>query len=389
MNGVKYLVGDDKILYTGIRAFSNDICGFLADLSAALMRNRKAAAYADIISFAYFCRKSGIERIKQKYGEEIRFGRGLAFHIAPSNIPINFAFSFVFGLLSGNSNIVRVSSKTFEQTEIVCGEIAKVIKNYPRIACRNAIITYEADDEINRHFSEIADVRVIWGGDKTVSYFKSLPCGPRCVDIAFSDRYSIGIIDGNAVAAASDAKMRELADAFYNDTYLMDQNACSSPQIIFWRNADKTVKERFWSCVESTALKKYSLEAENAVNKYVCLCKDIINSDSDPKCVFENNILYRVEYNSLPSDITALRGLCGYFYEYDIADIADIFSYVTPKFQTMCYFGFERSELKFLIESSELGGIDRIVPFGKSLDIKEIWDGYDIIRSASRVVDIE
>ncbi len=389
MKDIKYLVGDDKILHTGIKAFSEDVCGFLGDLSAALMKNRKAAAYADIVSFAFFCRKSGIEKIKCKYKEEIRLGRGLAFHIAPSNVPINFAFSFVFGLLSGNANIVRISSKPFEQTEIVCGEIAKVINNYPRLACRNAIVAYEADDDINKRFSASADVRIIWGGDKTVDYFKSLPSKPRCTDIAFSDRYSIGVIDGKAVAAASEDTLNTLAESFYNDTYLMDQNACSSPRIIFWKNADEKSVERFWSCVKSTALKKYAMQAESAVNKYVRLCEDIINADIKPKCIFDNNILYRIELGSLPDDITDLRGECGYFYEYGISGITDIFSYITPKFQTMCYFGFKREEIVSLIGSSEPNGIDRIVPFGKSLEIKEIWDGYDIIRSASRIMNIE
>lgn len=33
--------------------------------------------------------------------------------------------------------------------------------------------------------------------------------------------------------ATCDADMKKLAEAFYNDTYLFDQNACSAPQTIF------------------------------------------------------------------------------------------------------------------------------------------------------------
>lgn len=40
-------------------------------------------------------------------------GRGVAFHIAPSNVAVNFAFSLAAGLLTGNANIVRLSSKPF------------------------------------------------------------------------------------------------------------------------------------------------------------------------------------------------------------------------------------------------------------------------------------
>ena len=55
-------------------------------------------------------------------------GRGLAYHIAPSNIPINFAYSLVFGLLSGNTNIVRLSSKNFIQIKLLCDLFFKILK---------------------------------------------------------------------------------------------------------------------------------------------------------------------------------------------------------------------------------------------------------------------
>lgn len=389
MNGVKYLVGSDALNRTAVRAFSEETCAFLAELSSSLLKNRKAAAFPDIISFAYFCRKANISRIKARYGDELRFGRGLALHIAPSNVPINFAFSFLFGMLSGNANIVRVSSKPFPQTDIVCEEIARIISKYPALSGRNAVVSYPTGDEISAELSALADLRIIWGGDSTVEAFKKYPCKPRCVDIAFSDRYSIGLIDGAAVLSAQDSEIKALSEAFYNDTYLMDQNACSSPRMIFWLNGSEDAKTRFWSAVAQTAEKKYLLQEESAVNKYMQLCRDIINSDNKPTVHRDGNILYRVQPDSLPDDITELRGNCGYFYEYDIRRLSDITPYVSAKFQTLCCFGADKKELTSWASGGELQGIDRIVPFGKSLDIMEIWDGYDIIRFGSRIVDIE
>ena len=46
---------------------------------------------------------------------ELRLGVGLAFHITPSNMPTNFAYSLLFGLLSGNSNIIKVPSRKFPE----------------------------------------------------------------------------------------------------------------------------------------------------------------------------------------------------------------------------------------------------------------------------------
>lgn len=388
MKNVKYLVGSENICTDGIRAFSDDICEFVGMLSNALLKDRTAASFPDIVSFAYFCRKANITRIKRRYESEFRFGRGLALSIAPSNVPINFAFSFLFGLITGNANIVRVSSKNFPQTDIVCRAIRETIKAYPELEKRNAVISYEADDETSACFSAMADVRIIWGGDATVTRFKSYPTKPRCVDIAFSDRYSVGVIDASAVSKADDKELAALANAFYNDTYLTDQNACSSPRIIFWLNANDEAKERFWSAAAMAAKNKYVLEDEKAVNKYIKLCSDIIESDKKLSYKKDTNILYRVRLDELPEDITKLSSNCGYFYEYDINSLADINSYIVSKFQTMCYYGIDKQDITGWALTG-LRGIDRIVPFGHSMDIMEIWDGYDIVRSASRILSID
>ena len=57
--------------------------------------------------------------------------------------------------------------------------------------------------------------------------------------------------------------------------------------------------------------------------------------------------------------------------------------------QTITYFGFKKNDLKFFVLKNNLLGIDRIVPIGNALDIKIIWDGYDVIQSLSRIITIE
>jgi hypothetical protein len=38
--------------------------------------------------------------------------------------------------------------------------------------------------------------------------------------------------------------------------------------------------------------------------------------------------------------------------------------------------------------NSNLTGIDRIVPIGNALDIDFKWDGYDLIKTLSRIVSV-
>ena len=84
----------------------------------------------------------------------------------------------------------------------------------------------------------------------------------------------------------------------------------------------------------------------------------------------------------------ALRGKYGMFFECGIKSLNDISNSITEKSQTMIYYGIDENILRDFITKSCLKGIDRIVPFGNALDIGVLWDGYDIIRSLSIVVDI-
>ena len=42
---------------------------------------------------------------------DLRMGRGVVFHIAPSNVAVNYAYSFAVGFVLGNANLVRLPSR--------------------------------------------------------------------------------------------------------------------------------------------------------------------------------------------------------------------------------------------------------------------------------------
>ena len=47
------------------------------------------------------------------------------------------------------------------------------------------------------------------------------------------------------------------------------------------------------------------------------------------------------------------------------------------------------TDLKNFVCKNELQGIDRIVPIGQGLEMSLYWDGYDMNKTLSRVVDIK
>ena len=391
MKNVNYLIGNENIISKPMKVYSDEACEFLNEVSSEILKSSVSRMYPDLSAVAFWCRKANIQKKKNQAGDlKNRLGRGLCFHIAPSNIPVNFAFTYFFGLLAGNANIVRLPSKDFPQVNVLIDIIKKVIAKYPQIEQRTNFVKYERSNEITEEFSKMADCRMIWGGDKTIANLRSMQTKPRCIDIAFADRYSVCIIDGEAIKQADAQTITRLAENFYNDTYLMDQNACSSPQLIYWLNDSKDARQVFWDSVLKTAENKYQLQDAVAVDKYTKLCEDAIDYDEIIDSVQNvENILYRSELKYIDSSVENLRGKGGYFYEYSLKDIKEFLDVVNEKYQTITYFGTDAQKLTDMIIENNVNGIDRIVPIGKAMDIDIFWDGHDLARELSRRIGVE
>jgi len=392
---IAYLVGksDRAISVQPLVPYDELVCKFLNDLSSALLSDKSAKLYPDVISFAYWCRKANIARLKREFVEtHARLGLGMVFHIAPSNVPINFVFSYVFSLLAGNANVVRVPTRDFPQTGIVCRAINQLLANekYKNIADMTVFVRYQQDDGITGAFSGKCNARIIWGGDQAINNIRNLPIPERSIEIAFADRYSLCVIDADSVLRADNATISGLAGSFYNDTYLMDQNACSSPHLVVWLGKGAVVrkaKEKFWDSVYEVVAAKYELQPVNAMDKYVLLCKNAIELNTITNFKKHGNYLYRIELDSLPADMDAFRGKHGFFYEYTAQNMNSIAHIINAKYQTLTYFGLAKAQLLGFVVENRLAGIDRIVPIGSALDIGVIWDGYDLVRSLSRIID--
>ena len=366
--------------------FSDEIIEYLNALSLSLMKDRESRLYPDVVTFGFFCRKANLLKMKEEYAsKELRLGRGILFHIAPSNVPVNFAYSIVAGLLAGNYNIVRASSKEFPQVSLIVRHMLELV-DYNEVSKRIAVVRYDRASEANATFSSICNVRVIWGGDQTIEMIRQNTLSPRSFDVCFADRYSIAVINPEAIMKASFGEMEKLAHDFYNDTYLFDQNACSAPHLIFWlKNGDiEAAKERFWSSVHAYTEKTYQYQDVMSVDKLTAFYKQAASM----KCVkeeTEDNIVMRTKLLELPKNIDEFRCACGYFSEYDIDSLDEIVPIVSVKYQTMAYYGIEKQELQDFVLRNRIVGVDRIVPFGETTAFSLKWDGYNLIDTFSRL----
>lgn len=389
---IVYLIGDANIISNMPRVpallpFSEIVLNFLADVSKAILSDKRNRIYPDVVTFAFWIRSASTNKLKERFKMGgIRMGRGIAFHIAPSNVPVNFAYSLVSGLLMGNLNIVRVPGRSFEQVSIIVDTMKNVLIEHCDMRPYIALIQYGHEKKINDMLSGLADIRIIWGGDATIAELRQSPLPPRSTEVLFADRYSLAVIDSDLYMGIENK--RSIVEGFYNDTYLTDQNACTSPRIIIWKGSKKSeAKEMFWDSLHDLVKKKYAYQDIQGVNKLTNSYLAAVTLDNVRIVSTEDNLITRVSVIKIGKKIVDLMGNSGFFFEYDCDDVMELIDICDNKrCQTVGVLG----DKKWLMPLIERGvkGVDRITDIGHTMDFDLIWDGYDLTKVLTREISI-
>lgn len=367
------------------KPFDGEAAGFLSLLSKILMEDKRSREFSDVAAFAFWIRGSSLRSMKEAYdikpARGFRLGRGTAFHIAPSNVPVNFAYSLASGLIAGNANIVRVPGRSFPQVEIIADAVNKALDECRFMLPYISLVRYGRNKEINDWLSSIADIRIIWGGDGTVAELRKSPLPPRAVELAFADRYSIAVIDAQAYLAAGDKK--RIAEAFYNDTYFSDQNACTSPRAVIWHGEGRErAKGLFWKELHGIVRDRYRFHAIQAVDKLAGAYM-AASLYGGIKIIKEDNLIVRAAVTKIDGRLMDCMGSGGFFFEYDCSDVMELRELCDDRrCQTIGIIG-DKAWLMPLFESG-IKGADRVADIGRTMDFGLIWDGYDLINSMSR-----
>ena len=91
LENIEFLVGsyEDIVVAKPLPPFDETVIESLNDLSCRLLHDPASRQYPDVVTFAFFCRRGNLVKLCEQYGSEaIRLGRGMIFHIAPSNVPV-------------------------------------------------------------------------------------------------------------------------------------------------------------------------------------------------------------------------------------------------------------------------------------------------------------
>lgn len=365
------------------RLFDEQVIAFTQSLSKRFVRMRHMP---EVVALGYWLRKANVKKMQHEFEASTVGGfvraRGIAFHIAPSNVDTIFVYSWMLSLLAGNSNVIRISSKT-EVNEIL-QVILEELPNFEAVATKTIICTYGHEEKATELLSQACHTRVIWGGDETVKAIRQVPLAPLANELAFPDRFSLAVLNGNKVADLDEQEMDALLEQFYNDVFWFDQMACSSPRLVVWQGQSVDL---FWSKFEEKIkAKQYELLAATQVLKYTTSMQLAVEGYVEK--IAPTTYFSRVKLDEVPANVREQHCGGGLFYEYEVEQLEDLVQVILDKDQTVAYFGFEQAELVKLVDCISTRGIDRIVPIGQALDFSGVWDGQNFLTSFTREVVI-
>jgi len=369
---------------------------FLADLSKTLLAIDNVRDLPDIVSFAFWARSANLRRLKNQFSgadDSRRMGLGLTFHICPSNTPINTAFTLTFGLLAGNTCVLRLPSENTPTTDYLVSAINSVLEKPEHSTLKESImlIRYGHNDDVTAFWMTLADGRIMWGGDATIQKMRQFNTKPRSRELVFSDRYSCSLIEASSILSLGDDAFNSLTRNLYNDIYTMDQAACSSPQLVAWTgNASDVCKaqDKLWPAVAAYAEQHYTAHPAQIMDKFVSACNSAITNPKLDRITRYENTLYCLQQHTLNNNQDHYRGFSGTVHEIALSSLEQLASIITQSYQTLTYFGHDPVEIFDFIRLNCLSGIDRIVPIGQALEMDFIWDGHHMITSLSRIIDV-
>lgn len=377
-----------------LKPFEAVLVDFCDALSKALFAAPDVKQVPDIVALAFWLRKAHIDELKLAFERlnqphQLSVPRGLVFHLAPANVETQFVYSWILSLLVGNANIVRLPSRESPGLNLLFHTLNTLLQQpeFRLIQKTTCLLSYGHEHAVTEAISAQADMRVLWGGDETIRTIRKIPLKALAHEIGFGDRYAMAVIDVAAYQAASDAERQNLVHAFYSDVFWYDQMACSSPRTLFWVGHAPAASQDFFKRLQKhLESKRYRLPLALALQKETYLYSQAIELNIAATHRLSNELTI-VELDAFDPNCRMHCG-AGLLYSVPLRDLHEMIQYVSVKDQTLTHYGFSSQALNGLALALNGRGLERIVPIGQALNFDYVWDGYNLLREFTKVVNV-
>jgi hypothetical protein len=315
------------------------------------------------------------------------FPLGVVGHWPAGNVEVQPILSMTCALLGGNAALVRIPSGLVELTRRLMAKLVQSDRD--ELLTRRIFMAAFAHDrhDLQESMARVVDGAMIWGGQEAVLQIRRLPF-PHWAKVAvFGPRISVAAMDAGAwsVTDEQESWCRRIA----RDVWQFEQQACSSPQVLFLEKGTGHSTAQFLSTL------RRAFETENqahprqtipgALTSAICQARaSWLLADTSHRAVFPTSPDWTLLFGAGVDIPEPTQGRTLTVLEVD--NLLDPISRFDGNVQTLGL-GVADSEIeKKLSDVAGKKGVDRIVKLGRMHVFSSPWDGVDLVRPMVRMV---
>jgi hypothetical protein len=315
------------------------------------------------------------------------FPVGVVGHWPAGNIEIQPFLSMTCALLGGNACLVRVPGGLEGISRQIIDKLVQTDTKGVLTGRIRMLVFPHARRDLQEAMARVVDGAMVWGGEEAVMQVRSLPF-PHWARIAiFGPRISIAAMDADSWCKVQERESwcRRIA----RDVWQFDQQACSSPQVLF---LEQKVGH---SCDEFVHTLRAAFESENrlhprqtiqaALTTAICQARaSWLLDDVAHRAIFPTEPDWTLLIGRGPEIPKPTQGKTLTILEVD--DLSDALKGLDGNVQTLGLAVADAVREEMLASLAARRGVDRIVKLGRMHVFAPPWDGVDLIRPMVRVV---
>ena len=315
------------------------------------------------------------------------FPLGVVGHWPSGNIEIQPILSMTCALLGGNAALVRIPSGLVDLTRFLVG---KLVQSDPGAVLTRRIFMAAFEHgrlDLHEAMAQTVDGAMIWGGQEAVLQVRALPFPSWAKLAVFGPRISVAAMDAGSWGDPDEqeAWCRRLA----RDVWQFDQQACSSPQVLFLEKRTDREADEFLTCLRRAFETENQLHPRRSIP--AALTSAISNAraswllkDTAHQAVFPQGPDWTLLLGSGSDVPQPVQGRTLVVLEVD--NLADPVLKFEGNVQTLGLGMADAEKERELAQLAGRRGVDRIVKLGRMHVFLPPWDGVDLIRPMVRIV---
>ena len=315
------------------------------------------------------------------------FPIGVVGHWPAGNVDIQPMLSMTCSLLGGNAAFVRVPSALVEVTRVLLEKLYESDSKEILTSRIFAAAFAHSRQDLQEAMAKAVDGAMVWGGEEAVSAVRRLPF-PHWARLAvFGPRISVAAMD--ARAWTDPLGRNSWCTRIARDVWQFDQQACSSPQVLFLERSPDHSASEFVSILQR------AFETENRAHPRTEIAGTLTSaiaqaraawllSDPSNRAFFPKAPDWTLLFGHGSDVPKPVQGRTLAVLEVD--DLMDAISKLDGNVQTLGLGVADPEKEKTIVSLAGRRGVDRIVKLGRMHVFVPPWDGMDLVRPMVRMV---